>query len=372
MVTALVIFLLFFLPFIVLPLGFSPFEAPKVIAAEIVIQALLILTILKKNSLLTQLNKQQAILAFAIILLSILHLMLFPTSTSFFGNPFRLQGIFLLWHLTLFSILASRIRINGISNLIYPLCMVLVLVISLLLGSNENGRAVGTLGEPNALAATAVFLFPFLFFKQRNFVKILGFISALTIIFLSGSRSGLLALLIQSSFVILTSKLPIAKAFIASFILLLIGFVLPILEGGGWFENRSTVWQTAFFAGMQSPILGSGFGNIEQSLHQASIVLNNMIQYQLVDSSHNIFLDFWVQGGITGFSLLVALLIISIKRLIVNSNVLELTVLLGLLTVMSFNPVSIVTLIGFWWVLGLGFRATAQDHSRPLPKDDSG
>jgi len=354
----ILVFLLFFLPFVALPFGISPFESPKVILAEILIEILLLLHFFKKNFLSRiKLQKYQLILSGIIIVLTLLHLILFPSPTSFFGNPFRLQGIFILWYLLAFSVVAANIKTDKIPNYIYLFSIVLIFITIIAFGGNENGRAVGTLGEPNALAATAIFIFPFLVFRQKNFIKVLGFIFALIIIFLSGSRSGLVAFLIESVFILLSQfmKLSIAKSFSLSLILLILSLLLPVIEGGGWFENRSVIWQTALIAGFNSLLIGSGFGNIDKALHQASVTMNNLLQHQFIDSSHNFILDFWIQGGIVGLTALTAIIFFSIKNLINQSKTLELTALLGLLTVMSFNPVSVTTLVAFWWALGQGF-----------------
>lgn len=340
-----------------LPFGISPFETPKVIAAEIGIELLLIVSFFRHSGP-ARISKQQALLILPLIVLTLIDLLMFPSPTAFFGNSFRLQGIFLLWNLLIFSIISSNIKINKIPNIIYSISMSLLLATTIFFGGNENGRAIGTLGEPNALAATAVFILPFLLFRQKNLIKILGFIVVLIIIFLSGYRSGLIAIGIESIFLLLNriSKLSLAKSFIFAFILLILSFSLPIIEGGGWFENRSVIWQTAFVAGFKSPIIGNGFANTEIALHQTSIDMKNLVQHQFIDSSHNIFLDFWVQGGIVGLISLILLMALSIRNLIANSKLLELTIFLGLFTVMSFNPVSVVTLVAFWWVVGQGFR----------------
>ncbi len=371
MTAKLVIFLLFILPFLVWPFGglVSPFETPKVIAAEVAIEILILLFFLKINiSSFLKNHKLQIYLVLGLIFLSLIHLIISPSPTSFFGNEFRLQGVFLLWHFLVFSLVSSNIEIKSIPNYIYPISLTVLLLVTIILGGNENGRAFGTLGEPNSLAATAIFFLPFLIFIHKKLIKISGFIVALIIIFLSGSRSGLIAYSLETVFILSTQifKVSIIKTFSLSFILLILSLSLPLIEGGGWFENRSQIWQTSFLAGMKSPILGNGFGNIHDSIRMTSLSLNNTIQYQFVDSTHNIFLDFWVQGGILGLALFVLLLLFSIKNLITQSRTLELTVLLGLLAVMSFNPASVATLIAFWWIIGRGF--ILKDHSHPLPK----
>ena len=113
----IIAFLLFILPLIFFPFGTSPFETLKVILAEIGIEILLCLQIFKRNSF--YLNKKLLISIVLIILLSTSHLVFLRIQTAFFGNVFRLQGIFLLWHLLLFSILSTKIKITNIPKGFY-------------------------------------------------------------------------------------------------------------------------------------------------------------------------------------------------------------------------------------------------------------
>ena len=73
------------------------FETPKVIAGELLIEILLVLTFLKGRFKLS-LNPFSGAVAL-LFLLTLIDLIFLRTITTFFGNPFRLQGVFLLWHL---------------------------------------------------------------------------------------------------------------------------------------------------------------------------------------------------------------------------------------------------------------------------------
>lgn len=135
-----------------------------------------------------------------------------------------------------------------------------------------------------------------------------------------------------------------------------LSLLLPFFENNdGLYQNRLAVWQTAFYAGLQSPIVGWGFGNIESAIHNAALMLNNPVRVEFVNSSHNFMLDFFVQGGVVGLLILCTILFLSTKNLILRSKKMELAILLGLITAMSFNPASVVILLGFWWVVGQGF-----------------
>lgn len=358
MITGIFAFLLFALPFVVIPFGISPFETYKVIIAEILIEILLFVKLVHPKSFTpNNFNKQQLFLIVSLIILSIIDFIFFQKSNNFFGNPFRLQGILLFFHLLIFSLLSSQIHLK-IPNFVYLSSLLLLFITTIFLGQNSNARFFGVLGEPNALAATAIFIFPFIYFYQKLPFKIMGFLLTIFIIFLAGSRSGTIALFIQISFLFLSQKLKISlgKTFIICLALLGLSLMLPFFEyHTGIYEDRSMVWQTAFLSGLSSPIIGWGFGNIESAIHATAVELHNAIRVQVVDSSHNFILDFFVQGGIVGLLILGRMLFVSTKNLISRSKQMELTILLGLITAMSFNPASVVTLIGFWWLVGQGF-----------------
>lgn len=366
MTTYLIVFLLFFLPLIVI-LNFPlAFETPKVILAEVIIEILLIIKLLGKEKL--KFNHKQLILSFGLLILTVIHLIFYSDIKSFFGNVFRLQGIFLLWHLVLFSLISPHIKLSKIPSSFYVLALNLLFISTFLFGQNRAGRVVGSLGEPNALAATAIFIFPFIVFSSRsNLVKLMSLVITLIIVLISKSASGLIGLTIVTLFIFLTqiAKLSLKKVFLACLILVGLSLFLPFLgiekrldttlTSPYKFEVRGDIWQTAVFAGLKSPIIGSGFGNLQEKLNLAAKDLNNNIQYVIVDNSHNFLLDFWVQGGIVGLGLILALLTFSIKNLLDSEKSLELAAILGVLIVMLFNPVSIGILIAFWWLIGQGY-----------------
>ncbi|MCR4305780.1 MAG: O-antigen ligase family protein, partial [Candidatus Daviesbacteria bacterium] len=194
-------------------------------------------------------------------------------------------------------------------------------------------------------------------FKSRKLTKFAAAAVALLLIFLSGSRAGLIGFGIEMAFIWLTTlRVSILKSVTISIILILLALFLPFIEGGGWFENRGQIWQTALQAGLESPILGQGFGNIQDPIRKAAIKLNNPVQYQVVDSAHNFILDWWIQGGIVGVISLLTLIFLSIQGFTRHKRVLEATALLGVVATMLFNPLSVVNLLAFWWLLGQGFE----------------
>ncbi len=341
-----------------MPIGISPFEAPKVIIAEIIIDLLLLIKIIQfKKFHLKELYSPQAVLLGILLFLSLDQLLLFRFTEGFFGNPFRLQGLFLLWHLSLFSFISKSISLHQIPKIFYLLSFILLSLITLVLGVGENNRAFGSLGEPNALAATMLFIFPFAFLKTHRLRK--GLIAAaFLLIAFSGSRAGIIGFGIELIFLALINflRFSLPKAVLISVVMILISLGLPFADKTEQMENRSLIWQTALTAGLNSPILGHGFGNIQSPLYQTAKKLNNPTQYLVVDSSHNFILDFWVQGGIVAVITLATLILLSFQGLIKHRRHLEITALLGILAALLFNPLSVVNLLAFWWLIGQGFE----------------
>lgn len=364
MKTWLLTLLLFFLPLIVFPFGTSPFEIPKVIVAEFGIILLIVLTFLEEESTVWRsISQTQILLSGTLVILTVIHLIFFRSATTLMGNNFRLQGVYLLWLLLLFSILSSRSMIYRIPRWVFWLSVALLSGTLFVFGTNETGRAVGSLGEPNALAATGIFLWPWLFFGNRHthlprWQKAISLIFIGLIVFVTGSRTGLVALTIQLVVIGLRHfmKWPMLSVVLVGVVLLSTSFLLPAVERGAVFENRAEVWLTAAHAGLKRPLFGHGFGNIEHTLRTQALKLSNNLRYQYVDSSHNLFLDWWVQGGVMGLGILLLFVAHSFKNFITQGNMMKITLFLGLLTVMSFNPVSVVTLVAFWWMIGQGFN----------------
>lgn len=355
--------LLFFLPLLVLPFTYNPFEVPKIILAQIGIWVLLFLVVWQNpKAILDNLDKKRISLLVGLFGLSIIHLVFLKGESTFLGNQFRLQGIWLLWNLIIFALISSSISLQRVKKWVFSLSFFGLFLSSVLLFNSATNRSIGTLGEPNALAGAALFLWPFSFFTLKMPYKLLSFFGAFLIIFLADSRSGLIAFSLQILIFILVKKLNVSyiKSFLIVVILLTLSLIFPILEGGGWYENRGEIWSTAFSAGLSSPIIGNGFGNIAKSLENASLSLGNNVHYQFVDSAHNFLLDFWVQGGAIGLGLILILLFLTIQEIVRQKDLLRSMLLTGLLAVMLFNPVSVVTLISFWWLIGFGL--VNQDH----------
>lgn len=363
MISRIIFFLLFFLAFVVFPIGVSPFETPKILISQVLIEVLFLIFFFTKGLPFQNFTRVGLVIFALIFVFTIIQLALQGSPTSFFGNVFRLQGVYMLWHFMLFAILSSTLSHKEIPKLVPRLSIMLLFLSIFLFGTNDAGRVIGTLGEPNALAAVTTFLFPMIFSSSKTQQKFIFAILTVLIVFFSGSRSGLLAISIEATSLLLYYKMrwPLKKALIIPAALLVLSLFLPFskqdLTFENRYENRAEIWKTAWAAGWDKPLFGWGFGNISLALQNTSLDLSNNLRYQFVDSAHNVFLDWWVQGGIIGLMLITSVMVYSFVRLLQRKQIIELAIFLGLLAILSFNPVSVVTLLQFWWLIGRGISS---------------
>ncbi len=360
--TALGNVLLFALPLIVLNFGISPFEPVKVVIAETCIYIFLVATVIQTyRSKKFYVNKTLSVISLCIFILSLWHIL--NSSGAFFGNSFRLQGIFLLWSLLLWGILSTSIFMS-VKNMHLAIPAIFILFfITVAEKINRYPRVGASLGEPNALAATILFLWPVAFFAEcaKGWRKIIvrGVVLAMAVcvLFFTHSRSGAIGFFIQILFFVTQYifKMPLKKSVLICVLVILFSYTLPFLDTARVWESRVAIWGTAFEAGSASMFLGGGFGSIERRIHQTAQPYANAVYYQYIDSAHNIFLDWWVQGGVTGLVLFVSLIYFTIKNLIEREEVVKISLVLGIILALSFNPGSVTSLVALWWLIGQAF-----------------
>lgn len=63
-----------------------------------------------------------------------------------------------------------------------------------------------------------------------------------------------------------------------------------------------------------------------------------------------------MQGGIIGLTVILSIIYLSLKGLIVQKQTYSIASFIGILVMCMFNPMSIVNLIQFWWIVGLAGR----------------
>lgn len=200
------------------------------------------------------------------------------------------------------------------------------------------------LGIDNALASQ---LIPFVFLAtlrwamnvkdkgQKNDLKLAGsYVIALATLMIAGSATGIfvvavfIILSIQFTF-IKRGRIPYKLAigvyafFFIDIIVLqsnnfIVGFISGLLGRSATFTGRSLLWRMAIDEILKKPFLGYGYtaGNIN--------VWGGMF------SSHNMFLEILLQGGLFSFGLFIAITLSSIKRNIKSPIWLSNTVFLAI------------------------------------------
>jgi len=116
---------------------------------------------------------------------------------------------------------------------------------------------------------------------------------------------------------------------------------------------------------LHNPIIGGGFGNIDTLIHKESLMFASYISQRYVDSSHNIFLDILIQSGLVGIGAFLYLVAKSFITFLSHRDTVAISLLLGFVTILSFNPVSIWILLVFWYLIGQG---TLGNRVSPIPK----
>lgn len=361
--------ILFVTPLIVIPGLNLRFEPPKAIFVQFIIELLVVAVFLSGKFNFKKANNLLISVMGSFFILSLFHLYSNPGEKSLFGNIFRLQGTVLFWHFLMLTLIAQNIYFRLQEKYIYLAGFIAICIGALLFEANSAGRLIGSLGEPNALGAVVILMLPFVLLSFKNlWIRIICVLSAIVVINFTESKSALIALGLEMIFILLVKlfKGKILPGFLVCIMLLILSLGLPIMEREYFlrtntdplnfrFEDRAQIWQVALKAGLASPIYGTGLDSIQDRIHTTAEQLNINAQYQVIDSSHNIFLDFWVWGGGVGVGLLSLLIVLTLKNLVQKKMILETGVFIGLLTVLSFNPTTVSVLAGFWWVIGRSF-----------------
>jgi len=342
--------LLFGTAFVIVPGIQLSFEPPKVVFSEVVIALLFIFFFFQNDFFKKIRSTKHAYFYLGIITLLGIHALL--GRGDLLGNVFRFQGAISIVFLVITAVLSS-LFIFKIEKWVIYLALVLELLLTLVVGPNPAHRWIGSFGEPNALAAFIIFLNALLLFRKEQIKWIFVVIASLLVI-LSGSRSGMIAFGMQLLLYSLSQYTRIQKQYllVVGACIIVFSLILPFLDSRNVNENRAEIWKAAVSSGLKHPIIGSGFGNVTSPLQTFSKEKATNVQYEFVDSSHSIILDWWVQGGIIGVLLLIGLISSTVILLYKEKNFQMLILFFGLLEMLLFNPASIVTLIAFWWVIG--------------------
>jgi O-antigen ligase len=254
---------------------------------------------------------------------------------------------------------------------------------------------ITTLGNPNftsaflGLAGIAILLLAFEA-KDRKFQVLyaVGLLADLYILFKSGSIQGLFSFLIGATFIVITKLWLVNKKFgQVSLILAAIGatpVALAVFNLGpfasklyqGTLRNRLDYWNAAFAMFKDHPIFGVGIDRYGEYYRQYA-VQNQVVQGQITDNAHSVYMQLLSTGGLILFIPYLALItfvtFIGLKallRAIGNEKLLIAGVFAIWLGTLAVNIVAIDNLgVAVWfWITG-GVLVAVSSNKAPQAVD---
>lgn len=314
------------------------------------------LLIFKIIKLIKSLNKIDLIYLIwvGILLLSSL-LGIYPIQ-SILGGSYRHQGViffFSLWviaKLTLFQNEKYKKVLEKV--IIYSLLFqsILVIVQTIFKINLLNERAIGTLGEPNAVAGLFV-LGIYFFLKDKKKISDYSIIDylILLIIFiatvLTKSRIGILSFCLVTilSFFSFHKLRNVKRGLLFLLFGLIITLSLILIKRPiSIYEDRILFWKLAINQIQKKPILGFGAESGEEVFNIA-FKENKMPLYELiVDRSHNIIIDIILWSGLLGLSVFIYWLYKVFILLILSKETLKIYSIIGFLFFSFLQPLGVI------------------------------
>ena len=340
---------LFVLPLLFFPLTIEWFETPKQYLVTLVAVITLPFLGINRQELKELLEAKITLLLFTLFLV----LTLTSLANGYFGysitgSPFRRDGLISLWSLFSvylgFSLLVKHAFTEYLLESVKASALVVSIlgIIHFLLGYATiwngdyffDGRITSTLGQPNYLSAFLLTTMPFFFKKEKYHILGLGVIVlCLTLTF---SRLNLVLIIMAIVFSILSTTNKKLKY--VGFGLLVIGVIglvifftsvrtdkiyyqlqkdprLYQLQRNLFFlskeqlygEKRFAIYASGIETVIERPLIGYGKAMIEPAMRD-NLRKYPVLDTLVVDSSHNIFIDTAIEGGILALILLSAIL----------------------------------------------------------------
>ncbi len=258
------------------------------------------------------------------ILVSLLFLFVFAaafssvlagTKTSFWGQPYRYQGIIFFLMLSGLSYLISKYQELGISldavkrAIVWGagihVGLILMQGLAYIMGMSVytfEGRMTGLVGNPNFAGGALALSYPYLFYRWQNnklglFMATLG---GLIGVVLTDSRGGLIGFIL-ALLLIWARKLRTSILVISAVLLTLGGAYFFPDRPLSSFDSRVTIWQKGWQAFQKKPFFGWGVENFSTAFQaQLEPSGDHDLKNIRVDKAHNEFLEMFVATGVVG------------------------------------------------------------------------
>lgn len=377
---------LFLLPLLCLPLEIEWFETPKQYLVTLVALVTLPVLFINRKDLKIVLEARVTTLLFTLFFV----LTLTSIANGYFGyslvgSPFRRDGLVGMWSLfsiylgfsLLFKYQFEAYLVESVKS--SALVVSILGIIQFLLGYATiwngdyffDGRITSTLGQPNFLTACLLASLPFFIRKERYHVIGLGTI--LLCLTLTFSRLNILLIILATFIFILTNKNKAVKylgvVFLVTGIISTTLFFTTVktdelyykiqlnpklyqLQRNLFFLSKEQLYGEKRFAmyasGAQTfvkrPLIGYGKAVIEPALRDIKNNYN-VLQPLTIDSTHNLFLDIAIEGGVIALITSLLLVGLTLRSLCAVENKAYLFAMLLLLVCSQFFIISIVGLV---------------------------
>ncbi|MCL4367534.1 O-antigen ligase family protein [Patescibacteria group bacterium] len=363
------LFLLFGTLFAIWPVGPNSFEPIKTYLVIIISSVSIVFALLKQfasqptRHLVQSFRPSAKLVPLVPVAILLFILLIHLLRTHFdplliWGNPYRPQGsLIYLCFLGLFLVAPQlNLPIKMIVK-VAQISLLILFVTTIFTAPDANFRFYGLLGEPNSLAAAALILFPLTVNSTKGFkLKLLSIVTFLLVL-MSGSRIAVLAFIFTANVFFLRQH---RRLFLGLNLLLgsllLLAIIQPFFNSNlPYYLNlagRADIWTNSAQAFLYSPLLGFGFGSLENIIRNQASLNNNILQYQTIDQVHNLLLQWLLMSGVIGTITLLFIIFRVCKNLYITHNWTFLVIIVSLLLIQLFNPVSVAILIWQWWIFG--------------------
>lgn len=308
------------------------FELPKVVLLVSLIPIACVLYSASISSTIRDSSGISQLFTRAPILFSVLSLfisvaifssILADTRESFWGQPFRYQGIIFFVTLSFFAYLISkyqeiRLKPESIRKVIITAVginvgLILLQGLAYILGMSVytfEGRMTGLIGNPNFAGGVIALSYPYLFYHWRSNKPAL---------LLATIAGGLAILLTDSRGAIIAFSLALLLLFLRHANKKLVLFMaVPLLAIGAYFfpqraishfDSREIIWQKGWQAFQEKPVFGWGIENFSKAFQsQLAQEGDTDLKRIRVDKAHNEFLEILVATGLVGATLYVSMI----------------------------------------------------------------
>lgn len=370
------LFGVFILPFVFWPWANIPYEIPKVWFFNRwveILAALVLFENLKKGN---EPDKKFLILIVSFVAAALLSSVLgVDFGKSFWGNYYRDDGLFTLFHLASLSILTAILFKKDIAEpaaFTLGASAVLVSVLSILafletsvFGSPDSWGGVGaTFGQPKFLAGYLLVTIPFVaFLARKKSIWAVGLALQVIAIFLTKSLGGIFGAVIfflllgyfLKKFNLKPAISLILAAFLESLAFYFILHSYAVARNELGYQSRSEILTRGFEGFLKKPLLGWGWANFDYAFEAGG---GNYNKKAYVDKAHSHILEILSTTGVIGFLIYLCILGFILKKLLPNpgktftwNRALFISLFLFLFHSQT-NVISINEEFLFWLILG--------------------